>query len=62
MFLAHTHTFIEILGGPYITANAYCKSRNLPNTDIGIYSIDLRSFLRHPVYVIVILIPNKKKS
>ena len=27
---------------PYITANIYCKSRNLPNTDTRNYSIDLR--------------------
>ena len=33
----------------YITANLYCKSRNLPNTDVCNYSIGLRSFLRHPV-------------
>ena len=29
----------------------YCKSRNLPNTDIHNYIIDLRYFLRHLVYV-----------
>ena len=40
---------VNILGVPYITANIYCKSRNLPHTDIRIYSIDLRLFLRHPV-------------
>ena len=27
---------------PYITANIYCKSRNLPNTDIHNYSTDVR--------------------
>ena len=32
----------QVLGVPYITANIYCKSRNLPNTDIRIYSLDLR--------------------
>ena len=31
-----------ILSVPYITANMYCKSRNLPNTDKRNYSIDLR--------------------
>ena len=30
----------------------YCKSRNLPNTVEGNYSIDLRQFLRHPVYLL----------
>ena len=40
---------VILLGVPYITANMYCKSRNLPHTDIRIYSIDLRLFLRHPV-------------
>ena len=34
--------FNSKLGVPYITANIYCKSRNLPNTDLRIYSIDLR--------------------
>ena len=32
----------------YITANIYFKSRNLPNTDVRNYSIDLQYFLRHP--------------
>ena len=31
-----------ILGDPEITANTYCKSRNLPNTDTQNYSTDLR--------------------
>ena len=31
-----------MLGVPYIIANIYCKSRNLPNTDRRNYSIDLR--------------------
>ena len=31
-----------VLGVPYITANIYCKSRNLPNIDIRYYSIDVR--------------------
>ena len=26
----------------YVTTNLYCKSRNLPNTDVRNYSIDLR--------------------
>ena len=34
--------FVVILGVPYITANIYRKSRNLPNTDKRKYSIDLR--------------------
>ena len=33
----------------YITTNLYCKSRNLPITDLRNYNIDLRLFLRHPV-------------
>ena len=32
----------ELLGDPEVTANIYCKSRNLPNTDTQIYSTDLR--------------------
>ena len=32
----------QVLGVPYITANLYCKSHNLSNTDIRNYSIDLR--------------------
>ena len=32
---------INILGVSYISANIYCKSRNLPNTDAHNYSIDL---------------------
>ena len=38
-----------VLGVLYISANIYCKSRNLPNKDIHNYSTDLRLFLRHPV-------------
>ena len=30
------------LGDPEVTANIYCKSRNLPNTDTQNYSTDLR--------------------
>ena len=33
---------LDILGDLEITANIYCKSRNLPNTDRQIYSTDLR--------------------
>ena len=38
-----------ILGDPEVTANIYCKSRNLPNTDTQNYSTDLRQLLGHPV-------------
>ena len=31
-----------LLGDPKVTANIYCKSRNLPNTDTQNYSADLR--------------------
>ena len=31
-----------VLGDPEVTANIYCKSRNLPNTDMQNYSTDLR--------------------
>ena len=31
-----------ILHVSYITANIYCKSRNLPNASVHNYSIDLR--------------------
>ena len=31
-----------ILGDPEVTANVYCKSRNLLNTDTPNYSTDLR--------------------
>ena len=31
-----------ILGDPEVTANIYCKSRNLPNADTQNYSTDLR--------------------
>ena len=33
---------IDLLGDPEVTANIYCKSRNLPNTDTQNYSTDLR--------------------
>ena len=32
----------QLLGDPEVTANIYCKSRNLPNTDTQNYSTDLR--------------------
>ena len=38
-----------ILGDPEDIVNIYCKSSNVPNTDIRNYTIDLRKFLRHPV-------------
>ena len=38
----HVYGRAELLGVPYITVNIYCKSRNLPNTDIHNYSIYLR--------------------
>ena len=31
-----------VLGDPEVTANIYCKSRKLPNTDTQNYSTDLR--------------------
>ena len=39
----------KILGDPEVTANIYCKSRNLPNTETQNYSKDLRSLLSQPV-------------
>ena len=39
----------DILGDPEVTANIYCKSRNLPNTNTQNYSTDLRELLGHPV-------------
>ena len=30
----------------YISANIYCRTRNLPNTDVSNYSIFLRLFLK----------------
>ena len=33
---------VDILGDPEVTGNIYCKSRNLPNTDMQKYSTDLR--------------------
>ena len=41
-----------ILGDPEVTANIYCKSRNLPNTYTQNYSTDLRYLLGHPVHSI----------
>ena len=32
----------QLLGDPEVTANMYCKSRNLPNTETENYSTDLR--------------------
>ena len=32
----------EILGDPEVTANIYCKKRNLPNTDSQNDCVDLR--------------------
>ena len=32
----------ELLGDPEVTANIYCKSRNLPNADTKNYGTDLR--------------------
>ena len=32
----------HVLGDPEVTANTYCKSRNLPNTDSQNYRTDLR--------------------
>ena len=37
-FISHA----EILRVSLVTANIYCKLRNLPNTDVRNYSIDLR--------------------
>ena len=36
------HRRRKILGDPEVTANIYCKSRNLPNMDTQNYSTDLR--------------------
>ena len=36
------HVFSVLLGDPEVTANIYCKSRNLPNTDTQNYSTELR--------------------
>ena len=33
---------LELLGDPEVTANIYCKSCNLPNTDTQKHSTDLR--------------------
>ena len=50
--------FSRVLGVPYISANIYCKSRNLPNTDIHNYSKDLRQFLRNSVVYIYFFLKN----
>ena len=34
--------FVIILGDPEVTANIYCISHNLPNTDTQNYSTDLQ--------------------
>ena len=39
-----------LLGVPKVTANVYCKSRNLPNTDTQNYSTDLRYLLGRLVF------------
>ena len=40
---ASTWVYIyTLLGDPEVTANIYCKSRNLPDTDTQNYSTDLR--------------------
>ena len=44
------------MGDPEVTANIYCKSRNLPNTDTQNYSKDLRELLGHPVVYRVLFI------
>ena len=40
-----TKSGIFLLGDPEVTANIYCKSRNLPNTDTQNYTTDLREIL-----------------
>ena len=40
-----------MLGDPEVTANIYCKSRNLPNTDTQNQSTDLRYPLDHPAFI-----------
>ena len=42
-----------VLGDPEVTANIYCKSRSLPNTDTQNYRTDLRLLLGHPVLLAV---------
>ena len=42
MYSWHHNVFINILGDPVVIANIYCKSRNLPNTEMQNYSTDLR--------------------
>ena len=37
-----TKIALNRLGDSEVTANIYCKSRNLPNTDTQNYSTDLR--------------------
>ena len=42
---AHLHLVVHLvylLGDPEVTADIYCKSRNLPNTVTQNYSTDLR--------------------
>ena len=34
--------YSQVLGDPEVTANIYCKSRNLTDTDTQNYSTDLR--------------------
>ena len=36
------HMVLTLLGDPEVTANIYCKLRNLPNTDTQNHSTDLR--------------------
>ena len=40
----------KLLGDPEVTANIFCISRNLPNTDTQNYSTDLWRLLGHPVH------------
>ena len=39
---ARLNGVLQVLGDPKVTANIYCKSRNLPNTGTQNYSTDLR--------------------
>ena len=48
-YMSHVYTLVVffspfnlVLGDPEVTANIYCKSRNLPNTDTQNHSTDLR--------------------
>ena len=47
-FLDTQYVYNTVLRISYITTNLYCKSRNLPNTDVCNYSIDLRLFSEAP--------------